>query len=54
MLLQLFKLYDGEAKSRAKLLSSRRVASSRVEDYIIELQVQSDTYCKVSRHKQTY
>lgn len=45
----MFKLYEDEAKNRAKLLLGRKVSSTQLEDYIIELQVQADVYRKVGK-----
>ena len=45
----MFKLYEDEAKNRAKLLLGRKVSSTQLEDYIIELQVQADVYRKVCK-----
>ena len=45
----MFKIYEDEAKNRAKLLLGRKMSSTQLEDYIIELQVQADVYRKVSK-----
>ena len=48
---QLFKLYEDEVKQRVKLLSSRKLTHSRVEDYLTELQIHVQNYRKVRGNK---
>uniref|UniRef100_A0A1X7VB84 Uncharacterized protein n=1 Tax=Amphimedon queenslandica TaxID=400682 RepID=A0A1X7VB84_AMPQE len=43
---QLFKVYENEARTRASLLQSRKSASSKLENYVTELQIQADNYKK--------
>ena len=41
-------MYENEARTRATLLQSKKSASSKLENYITELQFQADNYRKVT------